>query len=135
MKAAKKIILFDGVCNLCSAAVQYIAERDKKDVFRYAALQSEVGAQLLEERAIATTQVNSIMLIEPGIAYFTQSDAALRIGQEFGGVWRALAVFTWVPKPIRDVVYTIVAKSRYRWFGKKEACMLTTPQLQAKFLY
>lgn len=134
METAKKIILFDGLCNLCSAAVQCIAKRDKKDVFRYATLQSEVGAQLLATRAIASTQLNSIVLIEPGIAYFTQSDAALRIGQEFGGLWKALAIFTWIPQPIRDAVYAVIAKNRYRWFGKRATCMLPNPQLQAKFL-
>lgn len=134
MKTSKKIILFDGICNLCHGAVQFIIERDKKDVFRYAALQSEPGKRYIAERAIDVTRVDSILLIEPGVAYFTKSDAALRIGQEFGGLWKALALLTWIPKPVRDAVYDIVAKNRYKWFGKKSACMVPSPELEAKFL-
>ena len=130
----KKLILFDGVCNFCNGAVQYIVKRDKKDIFRYAALQSKIGEKLIAERGIDTSNVDSIILIEPGIAYFVKSDAALRIGQEFGGLWKGVAIFTWIPKVFRDAVYDLVAKNRYRWFGKKEACMIPTPELQAKFL-
>lgn len=130
----KKIILFDGVCNLCNGAIQFIIKRDKKDTFRYAPLQSEIGEQLIAERAIDTSKVDSIILIEPGIAYFTKSDAALGIAQDFGGLWKALAIFTWIPKTFRDAIYDLVAKNRYKWFGRKDACMIPTPELQAKFL-
>ncbi|WP_299485481.1 thiol-disulfide oxidoreductase DCC family protein [uncultured Allomuricauda sp.] len=130
----KKIILFDGVCNLCNGAIQFIIKRDKTDTFRYAPLQSEIGEQLIAERAIDTSKVDSIILIEPGIAYFTKSDAALRIAQDFGGLWKALAIFTWIPKTFRDAIYDLVAKNRYKWFGRKDACMIPTPELQAKFL-
>ncbi|KAB5491780.1 MULTISPECIES: thiol-disulfide oxidoreductase DCC family protein [Flagellimonas] len=130
----KKIILFDGVCNLCNNSVLFVIKRDKKDLFRYASLQSEVGLQLVRERGIDTGQVDSIILIEPGVAYFTKSDAALEIAQELGGLWKLSAVFTWIPKSIRDVVYDFVARNRYKWFGKKDACMVPTPELRAKFL-
>lgn len=130
----KKIILFDGVCNLCNGAVQYIIKRDKKDIFRYAALQSEIGEQLIKERAIDTSKVDSIILIELRVAYFTKSDAALHIAKEFGGLWKALIIFTWIPKTFRDAIYDVVAKNRYKWFGRKDACMIPTPELQAKFL-
>lgn len=130
----KKIVLFDGVCNLCNGAVQYIIKRDKTDTFRYAALQSEIGEQLVAERAIDTSKVDSIILIEPGVAYFTKSDAALEIGKSFGGAWKLLQLFVWIPKSIRDAVYDIVARNRYKWFGKKDACMIPTPELKAKFL-
>nr|WP_298789875.1 thiol-disulfide oxidoreductase DCC family protein [uncultured Allomuricauda sp.] len=130
----KKIILFDGVCNLCNGAIQFIIKRDKKDTFRYAPLQSEIGEQLIAERAIDTSKVDSIILIEPGVAYFTKSDAALRIAQDFGGLWKALAIFTWIPKTFRDAIYDLVAKNRYKWFGRKDACMIPTPELQGKFL-
>ncbi len=103
-------------------------------MFRYAALQSEIGEKLIAERGIDTSKVDSIILIEPGIAYFVKSDAALRIGQEFGGLWQALAIFTWIPKVFRDAIYNLIAKNRYRWFGRKDACMIPTPELQAKFL-
>ena len=134
MEDNKKIILFDGVCNLCNGAVQFIIKRDKKDVFRYAALQSEIGEQLVAERGIDTSKVDSIILIEPGRAYYTKSDAALEIGRDFGGLWKALALFTWIPRTFRDAIYDFVARNRYRWFGKKDACMIPTPELQAKFL-
>ena len=130
----KKLILFDGVCNLCNGAIQFIIKRDKTDIFRYAALQSEIGERLIRERGIDTTKVDSIILIEPGVAYFTKSDAALRIGQDFGGLWKTLTIFTWIPRPIRDGIYDFVAKNRYRWFGRKDQCMIPTPELQAKFL-
>jgi len=134
MEENKKIILFDGVCNLCNGAVQFIIKRDRKDIFRYAALQSETGKKLIAERGIDTSKIDSIILIEPGVAYFTKSDAALYIGRNFGGLWKALVVFTWLPKSFRDFVYDIIAKNRYKWFGRKDACMIPTPELQAKFL-
>lgn len=134
MKTQKKIILFDGVCTLCNKVVQWIIQRDTKDVFRYAALQSDAGKQHMAERGITPAAIDSILLIEPGVAYFTQSDAALRVAQELGGLWRVLALFRWIPKPIRDAVYNFIAKNRYKWFGKEDACMRPTPDVQAKFL-
>jgi len=134
MEEGKKIILFDGVCNLCNSSVQFVIKRDKKDMFRYTALQSEVGQQMIKERGIDTSQVDSIILIEPGVAYYTKSDAALEIGQSFGGGWKLLAIFTWLPKPFRDAMYDFVARNRYKWFGKQESCMIPTPELKAKFL-
>ncbi|MGX1930050.1 thiol-disulfide oxidoreductase DCC family protein [Flagellimonas sp. 2504JD4-2] len=130
----KKLILFDGVCNLCNGAVQFIIKRDKKDSFRYAPLQSEIGERLIAERAIDTSKVDSIILIEPGVAYFTKSDAALRIAQDFGGLWKGMVFFTWIPKVFRDAIYNLVAKNRYKWFGRKDACMIPTPEIHAKFL-
>ncbi|RIV69042.1 thiol-disulfide oxidoreductase DCC family protein [Flagellimonas aequoris] len=134
MEENKKIILFDGVCNLCNGSVQFVIKRDKKDVFRYAAIQSEVGEQLITERHIDTNQVDSIILIEPGVAYFTKSDAALEIAGELGGLWKLTSIFKWIPKSIRDVIYDFVARNRYKWFGKQESCMIPTPELKAKFL-
>ncbi len=134
MEESKKIILFDGVCNLCNSSVQFVIKRDKKDVFRYAAIQSEVGEQLMAERHIDTSQVDSIILIEPGVAYFTKSDAALEIAQELGGMWKLISIFKGIPKSVRDVIYDFVARNRYKWFGKQESCMIPTPELKAKFL-
>ncbi|NDV42970.1 thiol-disulfide oxidoreductase DCC family protein [Flagellimonas sediminis] len=134
MKENKKIILFDGVCNLCNGSVQFVIKRDKKDIFRYAAIQSEIGRQLITERHIDTRQVDSIILIEPGVAYFTKSDAALEIAGELGGLWKVTSIFKWIPKSIRDVIYDFVARNRYKWFGKQESCMIPTPELKAKFL-
>lgn len=128
------IILFDGVCNLCNRAVQFIIKKDKTDLYRFAALQSDVGKSLTSERNIDTQKVDSIILIEPGKAYYTKASAALRIGKKFGGLWGALAIFEWVPPVISNWVYDRVAKNRYRWFGRKDHCMIPDPELKAKFL-
>lgn len=129
-----KIILFDGVCNLCNSSVQYVIKRDKGNVYRFAALQSEIGKKLVEERGIDTSQVDSIILIEPGVAYYTKSTAALKIAQSFGGVWQVVSVFEWIPEKIRDWVYDYIAQNRYKWYGRKDACMIPTPELKSKFL-
>lgn len=130
----KKIILFDGVCNLCNTSVQYVVKRDKKDVFRFAPLQSEIGKKMLKERNIDTNTIDSIILIEPEIAYYIKSEAALKIMKEFDGAWSLMAVFNIVPTKIKNIVYDFIAKNRYKWYGKKDACMIPTPELKAKFL-
>ena len=134
METNKKIILFDGVCNLCNTTVQRVIKADNEDVFRFAALQSETGEKLIAERGIDTSKVDSIILIEPGIAYYTKSDAALQIGK-FLKRYRTLSRFLMLfPRAIRDFTYDFVARNRYKWYGKKDACMIPTPELKAKFL-
>ncbi|MBT8306476.1 MAG: thiol-disulfide oxidoreductase DCC family protein [Maribacter sp.] len=134
MEPAKKIVLFDGVCNLCNRSIQFIIKRDKKDEFRFATLQGDLGRQLLQERNIDTAKVDSIILIEPGVAYYTKSTAALKIGDSFGGLWKIANVLNLIPRQLRDIVYDWIARNRYRWYGKKDACMVPTPELRAKFL-
>ncbi|WP_158978428.1 thiol-disulfide oxidoreductase DCC family protein [Cellulophaga sp. L1A9] len=129
-----KIVLFDGVCNLCNSSIHTIIKYDKKDEFRFASLQSEIGQKLAKERHIDTTVVDSIILIEPGIAYYTKSTAALNIGKSFGGLWSLLSVLEWIPEKFRDTIYDYVAKNRYKWYGKQDACMIPTAELKAKFL-
>ncbi len=114
--------------------IQFVIKRDKKDIFRYAALQSELGEQLTKERGIDTSKVDSFVLIEPGTAYFIKSDAALEIAGDLKGLWPVFTIFKWVPTSIRNVVYDFVARNRYKWFGRKDQCMIPTPELQAKFL-
>jgi len=130
----KKIILFDGVCNLCNDSVQLIIERDKNDVFRFASLQSEVGQKLTTERGIDQEAMDSIILIEPGIAYYEKSTAALEISKHLSGGYSLLRYFSFLPEGFRNGVYDIIAKNRYKWFGKKDECMIPTPELKAKFL-
>ncbi|WP_298319216.1 thiol-disulfide oxidoreductase DCC family protein [uncultured Aquimarina sp.] len=130
----KKIILFDGVCNLCNGAINFIIKRDKNDVFRYASLQSEVGQKLAKERDIDTSKLDTILLIEPGMAYYHKSTAALRIARQLSGGYPLLSVFLIFPKFLRDCVYDIVSRNRYNWFGKKESCMIPTPKLKALFI-
>jgi len=130
----KKIILFDGVCNLCNSSVQYVIKHDKKDEFRFSALQSKIGQQLVKERGIDTSSIDSIILIEPGIAYYTKSEAALKIAQSFGGVWNIAWLFAQLPASFSNSIYDYVARNRYKWYGKQESCIIPTPALQEKFL-
>lgn len=129
-----KIVLFDGVCNLCNGAIQFMIKRDKNDVFRYAALQSDIGKKLIAERRIDTEKVDSIIMIEPGVAYYEKSDAALEIGKDLKGYGTISSILLAIPKGIRDIVYDFIARNRYDWYGKKEQCMIPTPELKAKFL-
>ncbi|SRR5690606_6485831 len=135
LEPGKKIILFDGVCNLCNSSVQFVIKRDKKDIFRFAPLQSEIGKKMVEERGIDTSTVDSIILVEPNIAYYTKSSAAIEIANDLGGIWQILNVFTYIlPVSVRDWIYDFIARNRYKWFGKKEECMIPTPEMKAKFI-
>ena len=134
MAAQKKIILFDGVCNLCNSSVQFVIKRDKNDIFRFASLQSEAGQKLANERGINTSEIDSIILIEPQIAYYTKSDAALIIAKSLSGGWSFLGIFMGLPKGLRDTIYDWVARNRYQWFGKKDSCMIPTEADKGKFL-
>jgi len=133
MNSEKKIILFDGVCNLCNGSVVFIIKRDKKDVFRFAALQSEIGQELISKLKIDTSKTDSIILVTND-SYASKSTAALKIARELSGGYPLLYAFMIIPVFIRNFVYDIIAKNRYRWFGKKESCMIPTPELKAKFL-
>lgn len=128
-----KIILFDGVCNLCNGAVTFVIKRDPKDHFRFAALQSDIGQALVAEHNIDTTKVDSIILIENNRVY-SKSTAALRIAKYMRGAYPLLYGFIIIPNFIRNWVYDFVARNRYKWYGKKDACMIPTPELKAKFL-
>ena len=130
----KKIILFDGVCNLCDNAVQHIIKHDKKDVFRFVPLQSDLGKEILNYLKIDTCKMDSIILYEPGIAYFYKSDAALEIAKDLGDFSKWSIIFKIVPSSLRNPIYDYVARNRYKWYGKKDACMIPTPELKAKFL-
>lgn len=130
----QKLILFDGVCSLCDASVQYVIKHDKNDYFRYTALQSDVGQQILKEYNIDRSKMDSILLYTPdkGIAY--KSTAALQIASKLGFPRNVLSIFLIVPAFIRNWVYDYIAKNRYKWYGKKEECMIPTPELKSKFL-
>ena len=130
----KKIVLFDGVCNLCDRSVQFIIKHDKKDEFRFATLQGEIGNSLMQKRNIDTSRIDSIILIEPGVAFYTKSDAALQIGMHLKGYRTISKLLYLISSKLRDIVYYIVACNRYKWYGKKEACLVPTPELKAKFL-
>jgi predicted DCC family thiol-disulfide oxidoreductase YuxK len=130
----KKIILFDGVCNLCNSSVNKVISHDKNDIFRFASLQSDVGIAIQKHLQIDSEQLDSIILYESGKAYYHKSTAALKIMNEFGGFWKLMEVFYILPEALRNVVYNFIAKNRYKWFGKQDSCTIPTPELKAKFL-
>lgn len=130
----KKIILFDGVCNLCDNAVQYVIKHDKKDVFRFVPLQSDLGKEILNYLKVDTSKMDSIILYEPGVAYFYKSDAALEIVKDLSSFLKWSIIFKIISSSLRNPIYDYVARNRYKWYGKKEACMIPTPELKAKFL-
>ena len=127
------ILLFDGVCNLCNGVVQFIIPRDPEGTIRFASLQSEVGRELRAERGLPTDSLESIVLVE-GDEYYTKSAAAIRVAEHLGGAYALLSLFRAVPRPISDAVYDFVADHRYRWFGKREQCMLPPPGVESRFL-
>jgi predicted DCC family thiol-disulfide oxidoreductase YuxK len=135
MESGKKIILFDGVCNLCNGFIQFVIKRDTNDLFRYASLQSELAQKLISERGIDTKIIDSVILIDPNIAYYIKSDAALQIGKNLKGYRTLSNVCNLIPSGLRNIVYDLIAKYRYRWYGKRDKCMVPTPELKAKFLY
>jgi predicted DCC family thiol-disulfide oxidoreductase YuxK len=130
----KKIILFDGVCNLCNSAVQFVIRHDKKDVFRFVALQSELGQNILKHIGIDPKYIDSVILYEPGVAYHYKSAAALEIAKNLGGFWHLGTLFRIIPSGISNQVYDYIAKNRYKWYGKKDSCMVPSPELESKFL-
>lgn len=134
MEKNKKIILFDGVCNLCNGAVTFIIKRDKNDLFRYAALQSDIGVELAKKHEIDTEKTDSIILIV-GDRSYTKSSAALRIAKHLSGAYPLFYGLIVLPEFIRDRMYDIIANNRYKWFGKRERCMVPTPELKARFLH
>ena len=133
MGSIHKIILFDGVCNLCNGAVDFFIRHDKKDIFRYAALQSEIGIELQKKLNIDHENIESFILID-GNKYYKKSTAALRVAGMIGFPFNLLYPLLAVPLFIRNGVYDIIAKFRYKWFGKKSTCRIPTPEERKKFL-
>lgn len=130
----KKVILFDGVCNLCNSSVNKIIKWDKKNVFLFASLQSKFGKELSNHLNIDSNTVDSIIYYDPNISYEINSTAILKITNELGGLWKIMSVFILIPTSLRDSLYDYVARNRYNWYGKKDSCMIPTPELKAKFL-
>ncbi|GAB1858483.1 DUF393 domain-containing protein [Flavobacteriaceae bacterium MHTCC 0001] len=130
----KQLILFDGVCNLCNTSIQYVIKKDKHNRFIFAALQSKVGESVIKQFGIDTTAVDSILLYKSEKDIYSKSTAALMVASQLGLPTNILGIFLIVPKFIRDWVYDFIAKNRYKWYGKKESCMVPTPELRGKFL-
>ena len=127
------LMLFDGVCNLCNASVQWVLLRDHKGIFRFAALQSATGQALLKNLGFQLQDFDTVVLVA-GEKVFLRSDVPLEIVRRLGGFWQLLYVFKIIPRPLRDAVYTWVAKNRYRWWGRQETCMLPRPEWKDRFM-
>ena len=129
----QSIILFDGVCNFCNSAVNFVIKRDKNNLIKFSPLQTEIAHELLAIHKLPTEDMKSFIFLEEGKSY-TQSTAALKVCRYLTGLWPLLYSFIIVPHFIRDGIYKWIAKNRYKWFGQKNECMIPAPELQAKFL-
>jgi len=127
------IVLFDGVCNLCSGSVQFIIRRDPKARFRFAAMQSEIGRALMVQCRMPLEPIESFVLIE-GAECLIKSDAAIHIARRLSGLWPLLSALAVIPRPLRDLGYDVIARHRYAWFGKKSACMVPSAKDRERFL-
>ncbi len=127
------IILFDGVCNLCSGSVKFVIERDPEGIFRFAPLQSEAGREISRKRGLPEDGFSTFVLVEGGGVY-TRSTAALRVLRRLGGLWRLLYGLIIIPPVLRDALYDYIARNRYEWFGKKDECMVAGPDVRKRFL-
>ncbi len=127
-----RLILFDGVCNLCNSSVNFVIDHDPAARFSFASLQSEVGRQVLRHNHQPENSLESVMLWQNGRLY-KKSRAALEIARQLSGLWPALYAFIIVPPFLRDLVYNFIAANRYKWFGKKDQCRLPEPGLKQRF--
>lgn len=130
----KKIIVFDGVCNLCNRFVQYVIKNDKKDVFRFVAMQSELGKKIIKKIGLDPKHSNSVILYQPGIAYYYKSAAVNEIANNLGSYFSALRFYSILPAKLGDFVYDRIAKNRYKIYGRSTNCMIPTPTIKKKFL-
>ena len=130
----KKIILFDGVCNLCESSLLFVIKHDTKDIFRFVALQSDLGKEIIDHIGLSKKNIDSVILYEPGISYNYKSAAALEIAKNLGGFFHFGTVFKLIPNRLRNLLYDYIAKNRYLWYGKKDSCLLPTEEIKSKFL-
>jgi predicted DCC family thiol-disulfide oxidoreductase YuxK len=130
---AESILLFDGVCNLCNAAVNFVIDRDPRARIKFASLQSEAGQQLLKRFGLSTSDFDTMVLVE-GDRYYTRSSAGLRLSRRLKQPWPLLYGLIIIPPPIRNLVYNVIARHRYRWFGRSQECRVPTPESSQRFL-
>lgn len=130
----KQLILFDGICNLCNRSVQFVIKHDKHNTFMFAALQGNTGKEIIKTFNIDPSKTDSILLYSKEKGIKVKSSAALLITKNLGFPINILAIFLIVPRGIRNMVYNFIAKNRYKWFGKKDSCMIPTKALQSRFL-
>lgn len=128
-----RVVFFDGVCNFCNYWVNFAIKRDKKKKLKFAPLQGETAKVVFQKQSLSTSTLSTVVFIEEGKVY-TQSSAALRICRHLDGGWKLFYGLIVIPKFIRDAIYNVIAKNRYRWFGKTESCMIPTPEMKKRFL-
>ena len=129
----QSLVLFDGVCHFCNNSVNFIIDRDPKKKFVFAPLQSELAKNVLTRLGEDSTVIDTIILIHDNKLY-KRSRAALEIAKQLNGLWPLCYVFIIIPGFIRDLVYKLIAKNRYKWFGQLEACRIPTPEMRERFL-
>ncbi|MCI5051211.1 MAG: DCC1-like thiol-disulfide oxidoreductase family protein [Candidatus Pacebacteria bacterium] len=134
LKQKKKIVLFDGECNLCDWSVQLLLKNDPNDTFRFASLQSDIGQKIQDQYGIDNSTMKSVILIDDYTKYKSKTSAIFSMTRSMGKLWPLFNIFWIVPKFIRDAVYTWVSKNRYSWFGKMNTCMVMTDEIRHKFL-
>ncbi len=127
------VVIFDGVCNLCARSVKFILDHEAEPALRFTPLQSPAGVRHLRELGFDPADAKTFVLIADGRAY-VKSDAAIRLAKYLGGAWKFVGAIKIIPRPIRDWMYDVVARNRYRWFGRVEACMTPSRDLRARFL-
>jgi len=128
-----KIILFDGICNLCNGFVQFVIKRDKMEIFKFASIQSEIGKTLLKEIKYPVKPLTSIIYVR-GDLYYNESTAVLKIFRDLKGIWSLSFIFMAVPKFLRDAGYRFIANNRYKFFGRRDSCMVPGDSLKKRFL-
>jgi predicted DCC family thiol-disulfide oxidoreductase YuxK len=129
----RPILVFDGTCNLCVRSIRFILEHEQRPTLRFAPLQTRTGAQLMLKFGFSAQDAKTFVLIADERAY-VKSDAAIRVARELRGRWKLLGLLRLVPGPLRDWAYDVIARNRYRWFGRREACMVPAPEVKARFI-
>jgi predicted DCC family thiol-disulfide oxidoreductase YuxK len=127
------VVLFDGVCNLCNGSVIFIIKRDAQSKLKFASLQSDYGVEQMKKFNLSPSSLNSVLLIR-GDRLYQKSNAALEIVAMLDGLWPGLYLLKIIPRFLRDVIYDWISRNRYRWFGKKEECMIPTPDMKSRFI-
>ena len=127
------VVIFDGVCNLCAHSVKFILAHESEPKLRFVPLQSAAGARMMREYGFSPDDVKTFVLVSDGKPH-VKSDAAIHVAAYLRGVWRLLGAIRAVPRPVRDWGYDVVARNRYRWFGRTESCMVPTPDIRARFI-
>jgi len=127
------IVLFDGICNFCNSSVNFIMDHDEENYFKFAAIQSEPGQELMKKFGLDPVNLTTFIFVQ-GDKYYTKTTAALKVAKHLGFPWNLSYIFIIVPPFIRNITYNIIAKYRYKWFGKKDACRIPTPEEREKFL-